>query len=153
MVSLDKWFQALIEAIGLPDFCESPQSVSPLTTLWIEVFEAAEELEVELVEAELEPVEELEEPADCETIKFCPMKIVSEFKWFQLLSWAIVVLYLTESPQSVSPDLTLIVVCEAGLAGVTEVVGVVVAAEFPEEVELFVLDEEVEVVNTSFCPI
>ena len=59
MVSLDKWFQALIEAIGLPDFCESPQSVSPLTTLWIE--EAAEELEVELVEAELEPVEELEE--------------------------------------------------------------------------------------------
>ena len=69
-----------LEAIGLPDFCESPQSVSPLTTLWIEVFEAAEELEVELVEAELEPVEELEEPADCETIKFCPMKIVSEFK-------------------------------------------------------------------------
>jgi hypothetical protein len=60
---------------------------------------------------------------------------------------------LTESPQSVSPDLTLIVVCEAGLAGVTEVVGVVVAAEFPEEVELFVLDEELEVVNTSFCPI
>ena len=74
--------------------------------------------------------------------------MVSELKWFQLFNWAILVLYFTDSAQRVSPDLTLTDVCEAGFAGVTEVVGVVLAELFepPEFVE------EAEPVSKSFWP-